>query len=62
MKRQIVFPVFVESSLVLFVFLVLVNLVSLGGQGILAQKSLVQPQLAQPSGFSIELPENNSIK
>lgn len=62
MKRHILFPVFFESSLVLFVFLVLVNLVSFGGQGILAQKSLVQPQLAQPSGFSVELPESNNIK
>ncbi len=47
MKRNITFPVFLESTFVLVTFLLIVNLASIGGFNNTYQEEVMQPQMTQ---------------
>jgi len=56
MKRSIVFPFFVETSLLLFIFMLVVNLVYLGEHGnFTSQKEKSALKVPQSQELSIEL-------
>jgi hypothetical protein len=56
MKRSIVFPFFVETSLLLFIFMLVVHLVSLGEQGTFTnQKGKSALKVPQTQELTIEL-------
>lgn len=62
MKRYLILPFFLESSVLLVVFLLIVNLVSLAEyQYAASQKPSLKLKLLQsPTGFNIELPHESA--
>jgi hypothetical protein len=62
MKRDLVFPFFFESSLLLVVFLLMVNLISLGQYSYAtSQQESLKVKVLHSPGFNLELP-NESAK
>jgi hypothetical protein len=62
MKRYLIFPFFLESSILLVVFLLIVNLVSLAEYQYATshKQSLKLKVLPSPAGLNIELPHNSA--
>jgi hypothetical protein len=62
MKRYLILPFFLESSILLVVFLLIVNLVSLAEYQYTAiqKQSLKLKVLPSPAGFNIELPHERA--